>query len=456
MMRTRRALVIGPTPPPIGGDTVSTQKVLASVYWDEMGIEPVHINTSSGDHVRVDADRRGAGDVPRGIALIFRILARLSRVDVVLLFVNSRFLCTIGVPIIAAALLARRPVVIKTFGGYLADRLRGLPVPWRRIVIGLLRRAACRLRGLRVLRTGLSEGDSGAGRTPEAPVVGMNRAAKTFLLVSLCAAAGRGAWYEQALADTLGAGTAAVAPRRDFPGRSLYSYINGEADVYFSFGLITCAVRSYTLGKETEFEVMAFEMESPSSAFGVFRQVSSGDSSIAGVGTEAAMRTRFVAFWSEKLYVEVTDRSGTSVPAADLAGIASALAGRIGRAGALPAQLGWLPAGGMKAASERYFRDGFAGRAELAGAFGAEYESGGTDGTFFVKDCASADSAKAILSALVAGTSGAAVKAYGDHTCTQTGERLWVSAVGKAMIGFSGTGRWRGVRTLLQECVSRL
>ncbi len=142
-MRTRRALVIGPTPPPIGGDTVSTRRLLASRYWDEIGIEPVHVNTSPGDRVRVAGERLEVRDITRGLGIFMRVVSRLSRVDVVLLWANSRFLCTAGVPIMLAARLARRPVVVKFFGASLTGFVRGLPGPWRRIVLGALGNVQC-------------------------------------------------------------------------------------------------------------------------------------------------------------------------------------------------------------------------------------------------------------------------------------------------------------------------
>ncbi|HUV37498.1 MAG TPA: glycosyltransferase [Patescibacteria group bacterium] len=140
-MRTWRALVIGPTPPPIGGDTISTQRLLASRYWKEFGIGPVHLNTSAGGPVRI-GERLGLRDILRGARILVHVFSRLSRIDVVLLWANSRFLCTIGVPIIAMGRLARRPVVVKIFGAFLAERLRTLRGPWRRVVIGALGNAA--------------------------------------------------------------------------------------------------------------------------------------------------------------------------------------------------------------------------------------------------------------------------------------------------------------------------
>ena len=138
-MRKKRALVIGPTPPPIGGDTVSTRRLLASRYWNEFGIEPLHVNTAAGDRVRVAGERLGARDIARGVSIFMRAVSRLSRIDVVLLWANSRFLCTAGVPIIHAARLWRRPVVVKFFGASLTGFIHDLPGPWRRIVLRTIR-----------------------------------------------------------------------------------------------------------------------------------------------------------------------------------------------------------------------------------------------------------------------------------------------------------------------------
>lgn len=137
-MRARRALVIGPTPPPVGGDTVSTRRLLDSTYWREIGVEPIHVNTSPGDRVRVAGERLTLRDIARGVSILMRVLPLLPRTDVVLLWANSRFLCTIGIPIIALGRLARRPVVVKFFGVSLTDFIRRMPAPWRWVALNTL------------------------------------------------------------------------------------------------------------------------------------------------------------------------------------------------------------------------------------------------------------------------------------------------------------------------------
>jgi glycosyltransferase involved in cell wall biosynthesis len=138
----RRVLVIGPTPPPIGGDTVSTQALLESDWWGDAGLEPLHLESSRGDRVRGALEPLGPADLLRGAALLTAALRMIPRTRAVCLWANSRFLCTVGLPIIVAARLMGRPVAVKPFGGYLAEYLRGLGAIRRRITIGILGKAA--------------------------------------------------------------------------------------------------------------------------------------------------------------------------------------------------------------------------------------------------------------------------------------------------------------------------
>ena len=140
-MKHERILLIGPFPPPIGGDTVLTQNLLKSEYWDRAGIEVDSVDTSPGDRVRLVDEKLSPGDVLRGIGIMCRALWKLPRVRAVLLWANCRFICTMGPPIILACLAARRPIVIKAFGAMLAERISVMPPIRRRLLISLLNKA---------------------------------------------------------------------------------------------------------------------------------------------------------------------------------------------------------------------------------------------------------------------------------------------------------------------------
>ncbi|MCK4235972.1 MAG: glycosyltransferase [Candidatus Krumholzibacteria bacterium] len=140
-MGKRKALLIGPLPPPIGGDTVSTLNLLSSRYWGECGIDVIHINTAGMSRVRLPTEGITPRDLFRGFRILVQFLWKLPRAGVVLLWANSRFVCTLGLSIILVSILMRKPVIVKVFGAFLAERIRRLHRPWRTLTIYMLRKA---------------------------------------------------------------------------------------------------------------------------------------------------------------------------------------------------------------------------------------------------------------------------------------------------------------------------
>jgi len=138
-----RALLIGPFPPPVGGDTVLTANLSRSRFWSEGGIVLDCVDTSAGDRVRLPDEPLGPGDLLRGARIVARVASKLRRSDVVLLWGNNRFVVTAGLGIMLCCRVARRPLFVKVFGGYLAERLARLSSPWRRSAVALLRGVEC-------------------------------------------------------------------------------------------------------------------------------------------------------------------------------------------------------------------------------------------------------------------------------------------------------------------------
>jgi glycosyltransferase involved in cell wall biosynthesis len=139
-MKAKRALLIGPFPPPIGGDTVLTRNVSRSGYWREHGIALECIDTSPGDRVRVPDEKLTPGDVLRGVRVFFEFVVKLPRCGAVLLCANSRFILTAGLPVIVWCALFRKAVFVKPFGAFLARRIGGTQRPWRAFALAVLRR----------------------------------------------------------------------------------------------------------------------------------------------------------------------------------------------------------------------------------------------------------------------------------------------------------------------------
>ena len=115
-MARKRILLVGPSPPPVGGDTVSTSIVAGSRYWEERDIEVMRISTTAHDRVRLAGEPLSFRDAARGCRIVGRVLCLLPRAGALLLWSNSRFLCTAGLSILVLARIFRVPSVVKLFG----------------------------------------------------------------------------------------------------------------------------------------------------------------------------------------------------------------------------------------------------------------------------------------------------------------------------------------------------
>lgn len=121
--KKRRILFIGPFPPPIGGDTVTTLNLFRSRYWAESNIAVSRVNTSAGDRVRLYEEKLSVGDVLRGARIFSNVFVKLPRADAVLLLANSRFVLTAGLAIILLCRLFRKPLIVRLFGTSLVQRI---------------------------------------------------------------------------------------------------------------------------------------------------------------------------------------------------------------------------------------------------------------------------------------------------------------------------------------------
>jgi glycosyltransferase involved in cell wall biosynthesis len=140
-MKNRRILLLAPFPPPVGGDTVMALNLRESRYWEKHAIIVDSIDTSPGGTVRLPERRIAAVDVARGLRILSRVIRKIPGTDTIVLWANSRFICTIGLPVILHAVVMGKPIVVKPFGAFLAKRIAGYPRLWRSLVTGILRKA---------------------------------------------------------------------------------------------------------------------------------------------------------------------------------------------------------------------------------------------------------------------------------------------------------------------------
>ena len=137
----KKILIVGPFPPPVGGDTIFTSNVFKSTHWNRNGLILDRIDTSPKRGLKLPEDRLAVRDILRGIRLFFMYMFRLPSVDGVLLLANTRFLLTIGAAMIYLASLVGKPIGVWLFSTYFVKRLDDSPRLWRRIAVGALKRA---------------------------------------------------------------------------------------------------------------------------------------------------------------------------------------------------------------------------------------------------------------------------------------------------------------------------
>jgi len=141
-----------------------------------------------------------------------------------------------------------------------------------------------------------------------------------------------------------------------FDTDSIFTYIDGHAEVYLSFGMKRCLSRRYE-GPDGERDIVLdlFEMDTAENAFGVFTHDREGDE--VDVGQGALLREGWLSFWKGRWFGSVYAEGESERSGAALITIASTTADSIGDEGTVPALVSDLPAKGLDQRSVRFFHN---------------------------------------------------------------------------------------------------
>jgi hypothetical protein len=192
--------------------------------------------------------------------------------------------------------------------------------------------------------------------------------------------------------DSVGGWMLKEEPRTYGPD-DLYEYINGNADLFVSYGFLRVAVGDYVFRDASEgwVTVDVYDMGAPLHAFGIYRAERAEGVEPLAVGAEGYSSAGLLAFWQGRYYVKVLMIDG------DAAGAARALAektaaGICEKAG-MPAELARLAADGRVPGSERYVKTSALGHRFLVEVLSANYSLSDHTASLHVADLG--DSAKA-------------------------------------------------------------
>ncbi len=130
---------------------------------------------------------------------------------------------------------------------------------------------------------------------------------------------------------------------RRYDRESLYDYIDGGAELFNSYGLVSVISRTYVMAGEPEITVDIFDMKSADNAFGVFCHIRDGADTTFGQGSQ--LYDEAVQFWKGRFYVSITARDITPEVTRRVRLLAAAVDSAISVPGPLPVILDLLPEG---------------------------------------------------------------------------------------------------------------
>ncbi len=158
----------------------------------------------------------------------------------------------------------------------------------------------------------------------------------------------------QPFADEL-AGWTADGDVTGYDTESIFSYIDGHAEVYLAYGMKRCVSRRYlSSGSADEIVVDLFEMASPADAFGVFSHDRAGEE--AAVGQGGIFRHGWLSFWKGSWYGSVYATGGGDGVRQAVLDVGRAVADALEGGGGVPELVARMPSTGLDPASVCYLR----------------------------------------------------------------------------------------------------
>ncbi len=152
----------------------------------------------------------------------------------------------------------------------------------------------------------------------------------------------------------VGGWTAADGPET-YDTETIFSYIDGHAEVYLAYGMKRCISLRY-LGPDGDGEIIAdlFEVASSADAFGVFSHDRDGET--VAVGNDGVYRHGWLSFWQGSWAGSVYSVDGDDGSRDAVLEIGRALAAILPTGGETPVLVGRLPADAVDPQSVCYLR----------------------------------------------------------------------------------------------------
>jgi hypothetical protein len=141
---------------------------------------------------------------------------------------------------------------------------------------------------------------------------------------------------------------------RTYEPDTLYDFMNGAADLYFTYGFESLAVGKYENSDGAQLRVEIYRTATDADAFGLFTYNSFGEAIDLGEDGRWTRGTA-LAFWQRRTFVQVIARDGADDAA--LQSFGKAVAAALPAGGDRPVVVGALPTEELQPGSVRFFRE---------------------------------------------------------------------------------------------------
>jgi hypothetical protein len=169
-----------------------------------------------------------------------------------------------------------------------------------------------------------------------------------------------------------------------FSPKTLFEYINGDADLYLMYDLQELKVTEYLNEKKASVIVDVYRHKTPTYAFGIYSQERLSNANIIDIGAQGYIEKNVLNFVSGPYYVKLNSYNTGAGDEEILLNFAKKVSENLGEKGRLPSILSSFPQEGKKNNSEKFISINFLGYAFLHSAFTADYELSGKKFKLFV------------------------------------------------------------------------
>jgi hypothetical protein len=139
---------------------------------------------------------------------------------------------------------------------------------------------------------------------------------------------------------------------RLYDDKTIYSYIDGGAELYKAYNMRQCLSRRYTATKGPSIILDIFDMGTSDDAFGVFTHDTDGNA--IDIGQDARYRSGWLSFWKHRYFVSIYMEEETDAGEKAVKALGQEVAACIAKKGFRPRILQKLPSEGLISSSIRY------------------------------------------------------------------------------------------------------